>query len=74
MHIGQGAPVLVEAVRLKRDFLPKGKVRGGLLGFLAVGLGLLRTVDPVQAQTPRLDMLSYGRQKSSRSGHRGHRV
>ena len=27
-HSGKGAPVLVEAVSLKRDFFPKGEVRG----------------------------------------------
>ena len=33
-HIGKGAPVLVEAVRLERDFFPKGELRGGVLGSL----------------------------------------
>jgi len=31
-HIGKGAPVLVEAVGLKCDFLPEGEVSDGVRG------------------------------------------
>jgi hypothetical protein len=31
-HIGKGALVLVEAVRLERDFLPEGEVSDGVRG------------------------------------------
>jgi hypothetical protein len=31
-HISKSAPVLVEAVRLERDFLPEGEGRGGCAG------------------------------------------
>mgnify|MGYP006992560421 CR=1 FL=1 len=37
------------AVRLDGDVLPEGEGRGGVLGFLAVGLALLREVDPAEA-------------------------
>ena len=50
-HVPKGALVFVLAVGLDGDFLPKGKLRGGVLGFLAVGLALLRAVDAVQADT-----------------------
>jgi hypothetical protein len=43
-HIGNRALVLVLAVDLYGDFLPKGEVRGGLLGSLAVGLAFLRAI------------------------------
>jgi hypothetical protein len=31
-HIGKGALILVEAVRLDGDFFSEGEVRGGLFG------------------------------------------
>jgi hypothetical protein len=31
-HIGKGVPELVDAVRLERDFIAEGEVRGGVLG------------------------------------------
>jgi len=37
-HIGKGASILVEAVRLERDLFAKDQLLGGLLGFLSVGL------------------------------------
>jgi hypothetical protein len=40
-HIAKGAPILVEAVRLERDFLAKDQRRGGLLGSLEEGLAFL---------------------------------
>ena len=49
-HIGKGAPALVVAVGLDRDLFPKGEVSGGVLGFLAEGLLLLRAVDPTEAE------------------------
>ena len=36
-------------VGLDGDFLPEGEVRGGVLGFLAVGLAFLRAVDAAEA-------------------------
>ena len=48
-HISDGAPVLVETVRLERDLFPKGEFRGGLLGALAVSLAFFGTVDAVEA-------------------------
>ncbi len=48
-HISNRAPVLVLAKGLKRDFLPEGEVRGGLLRSFAIGLAFLRAVDPAEA-------------------------
>ena len=31
-QIGKGVPELVDAVRLERDFIAEGEVRGGVLG------------------------------------------
>ena len=53
-HIGKGAPVLVVAVRLERDFFPEDEVRGGLLRSLAVGLAFLWAVDAAEADTFRV--------------------
>jgi hypothetical protein len=53
-HIPKGAPVLVVAVGLDGHVLPKGKDRGGVLGFLAVGLAFLRAVDPAEANAFRV--------------------
>jgi hypothetical protein len=53
-HIGKGAPVLVEAVSLERDYFPESEVRGGVLGFLAVSLAFLRTVDPAETDAFRV--------------------
>ena len=50
-HIPNGARVLVLAVGLDRDFLPKGEVRGRVLGLLAVGLALLQAVDATRHGT-----------------------
>jgi hypothetical protein len=50
-HIGKGAPVFVLAVGLKRDFLSKGELRGGLLGSRTVGLALLGAVDAAESDT-----------------------
>lgn len=47
-HIGNGALVLVFAVRLKRDLFPKGEVRSSLLGVVAERLPLLWTIDAVE--------------------------
>ena len=41
-------------MRLERDFFPEGEVGDAVLGLLAVGLALLRTVDPAKADTFRV--------------------
>jgi len=38
-------------MRLDRDLLPKGEVRGGALGIVPERLALLRTVDAAEADT-----------------------
>ena len=45
-HIDKNALVLVIAVRLDRDFFPKGEVSDGVLDVVAVGLALvgIRTI------------------------------
>ena len=50
-HVGKGALVLVEAVRLEHDFFPKGEGRGGVLGSLAERLAPFRAVDAAEADT-----------------------
>ena len=50
-HIGKGAPVLVVAVSLERDFLAKDHGRGRVLRLLPVGLALLRAINPAEADT-----------------------
>ena len=50
-HIGNGPTVLVFPVRLERDFLAEHELRRGLLRLLAVGLTLLRAVNPVEADS-----------------------
>jgi len=45
--------VLVVSVGLDGDFLPKGKVRSGLLGSLAEGLALLWAIDATETDTFR---------------------
>jgi len=50
-HVSKGACVLVVAVGLDGHVLPKGEVRGGVLGVVAVGLALLRTVNTAEADT-----------------------
>jgi hypothetical protein len=52
-HVSKGAPVLVLAKGLKRDFPPKGEVRGRVLGSLAVGLTLLWAVNAAETDTFR---------------------
>jgi hypothetical protein len=52
-HIGNRAPVLVLAECLKGNFFPEGEVRGGVLGFLAVGLAFLLAVDAVESNKLR---------------------
>jgi hypothetical protein len=53
-HIGQGAPVLVEAVGLERDFFAEGAARGGVLG-----VGLLH--DPLEfVVTPGFEQCPQG--------------
>ncbi len=51
-HIPKGAPVLVVAVGLDGHVLPKGKDPGGVLGSRAIGLALLRAVDPSVEEGP----------------------
>lgn len=41
-------------VSLKRDFLAEGEVRDGVLGSLAEGLALLRTVGAAEADAFRM--------------------
>jgi len=53
-HIGKGAPIFVEAVSQERDFFPKGKGRGSLLGSRAVGLPLLLALDAAEADAFRV--------------------
>ena len=50
-HIDKRAPVLVEAVSLKRHVLTKDQLRSGLLRSLAVGLVILRAVNPAEPDT-----------------------
>ena len=50
-HVGNGAFVLVVAVRLDGDFFAKGEGRGGVLGALAVGLTFLGAVDAPETDT-----------------------
>jgi hypothetical protein len=53
-YIGNRAPVLVEAVSLECDLLPKGEGRSGVLRVLAVGLALLGTVEAAEADAFRM--------------------
>ena len=39
---------------LERDFLAEGQVRSGVLGVVALGLALLRTVDAVETDALRV--------------------
>ncbi len=48
-QIGQGALVLVLAVRLERDFFPEDQGGRCLLGSMAVSLALLGAVDATEA-------------------------
>ena len=50
-HISKSAPVLVEAVSLERHVLTKDQLRSGLLRSLAVGLVILRAVNPAEPDT-----------------------
>ena len=53
-HVSEGALLLILAECLERDFLPIDQFRGGLLRSLAVGLALLGTVDPAEADPFRV--------------------
>jgi len=54
-YIPYGALVFIVAVGFDGDFFPKGEVRGGVLGPLAVGLALLRAVDAVRSASSARD-------------------
>jgi hypothetical protein len=53
-HIGEGASVLVEAVRLEDDFFSKDQRGRRLLGLMAVRLALLGAIDPAEADAFRM--------------------
>lgn len=50
-HLAGGAPRLVLAERLERDFLPEDKLRGGVLSVVAICLAFLLTVDALESET-----------------------
>jgi hypothetical protein len=52
-HIGKGALVLIEAVRLERDFFSKDEGRDGVLGVVAKCLAFFRAIDPAQTDALR---------------------
>jgi hypothetical protein len=78
-HVSRRAPVLIEAVSLKRDFFSEDKSRGGLLGTLTVGLAVLRTVDAVESDAKSAGVVQdfdgvsveYGDNGASEVGERG---
>jgi hypothetical protein len=53
-HIGEGVSRLVVTVRLEEDLFPKYNLERRLLGFLAVGLALLRAIDAAEADAFRI--------------------
>ncbi len=55
-HVSKGALVLVVSIGLDGDFSPKGEVRGGLLGSLAVSGAFFRAVDCAQAASSARDL------------------
>ena len=56
-HVSNSKRVLVMAVGLDCDFLPKGEGRGCLLGTLAVGLAFLYAVDAVETDPFGVDVV-----------------
>ena len=48
-QVSNGVPVFVVTVGLDGDVLPEAEVSDGVLGIVAVGLALLRAVDPAEA-------------------------
>ena len=53
-YIGNGASILVETVSQEGDYFPEGEIRGGLLGFLTVGLAFLWAVVPLMRMRCRI--------------------